>query len=594
MVTRISGINSGLDIDKMVSDLMKAERMPLDKLKQKKTTLTWTTDLYREINTKLSSFKNVLDTMRLSGDWKQYKGTSSNEDAVTISADSTASAITHSVTVTGLASGANLSSSAGVTDNSLVGGTAPNTAITAGVNDQLNVTLGGVTKKITLTANASYTNASLVTELQTQIDNAFGANKIQVSLNGSNLELKSVGTAGNEPQVIMGSIAGNNGLTDLGFTDGQSNKINVNAQLGTIASKFTAGTLTFGDFKINGVSISYTSTDTLSSIMTKVNNSAAGVNMSYDDVTDKIVFTTKGTGQSAQVSLQNGSAGNFLTAMRLSTTPVTGTDANVTIDGVQSYRSSNTFTTGGVTYTLKQTTASPVTVGVNVDIDSTVDKIKNFVAKYNETIELMNKRVKETKFRDYAPLTDDQKKAMEEDDIKLWEDKAKSGLLRNDDIVKSTINDLRTLVSTSVGSASSTYNALYKIGITTVPYNSSAPQDAGKLVLDESALRTALSQDPSNVTAVFSSQPDGISQKMYDRVTKTITDLVKKAGGAGTVVDSVTTDLGNKIHTIDSQISDFDVRLAKKEDYYYKMFAAMDQAVGKSNAQLSWMMQQFK
>jgi len=42
----------------------------------------------------------------------------------------------------------------------------------------------------------------------------------------------------------------------------------------------------------------------------------------------------------------------------------------------------------------------------------------------------INSVLTEERYRDYLPLTDDQKKAMSEDDIKLWEQKAKSGLLR--------------------------------------------------------------------------------------------------------------------------------------------------------------------
>ena len=38
---RITGMASGMDIDKMVSDLMKAERIPQDKLRQKKDLLSF-------------------------------------------------------------------------------------------------------------------------------------------------------------------------------------------------------------------------------------------------------------------------------------------------------------------------------------------------------------------------------------------------------------------------------------------------------------------------------------------------------------------------------------------------------------------------
>ena len=57
---RISGLASGMDIDKLVSDLMKAERMPLDKLKQKKQILEWQRDDYRSMNTLLQDLDSYI------------------------------------------------------------------------------------------------------------------------------------------------------------------------------------------------------------------------------------------------------------------------------------------------------------------------------------------------------------------------------------------------------------------------------------------------------------------------------------------------------------------------------------------------------
>ena len=48
MVTRISGMASGMDIDTMVKGMMDAERVPLDKLYQKKTYTEWQRDDYRK------------------------------------------------------------------------------------------------------------------------------------------------------------------------------------------------------------------------------------------------------------------------------------------------------------------------------------------------------------------------------------------------------------------------------------------------------------------------------------------------------------------------------------------------------------------
>jgi flagellar hook-associated protein 2 len=591
-----------MDIDKIVSDLMKAERMPLTKMNQQKQLLSWKTDRYREINTQLSTFRDFLNGMRFTGSWTQSKTASSDPTTVTASADATATPGTHTIIVNNLASGAQKVSSNGISIASLTGSVlSGSTAITTGTNDKMNITLNGVNKTITLAAG-TYTNAALQTTLQSAIDTAFGANQITVGLVGGNkLSLTPVGTAGSLPQIIVGAISGNTGITALGFTDQQSFKINVNAQLGVTPTKL-ATALTFGDFIINGQSISYTSTDTLATIMSKVNNSAAGVNMTYDSITDKVSFTTKGTGVAAKVQLANGASGNFITAMNLNTTAATGSDASVTIDGVNSSRSTNSFTLNGVTYNLLAiTNAGAVTVTVNRDTDYIFNKIKDFVTKYNDTIGLTTQRLKEVKFRDYPPLTDEQKLNMKDSEIKLWEDRAKSGLLRNDDILSNFSTSIRSFTTSTVQSISTTYNSLYKVGITSVPYNSSAPNDAGKLQLDESKLRAAIAQDPDGVISLFSNQPangvtsnKGIAQAMYDQANTSITSLIKRAGGIGTAADNINTDLGFQLSNLGTKISKFNSKLASIEANYYRKFGAMDQAMQKSNSQLSWLSQQFK
>lgn len=55
---RISGLASGMDIDTLVQQMMKAKRVPLDKLNQQKQVLEWKRDNYRAINSQLVDFRN--------------------------------------------------------------------------------------------------------------------------------------------------------------------------------------------------------------------------------------------------------------------------------------------------------------------------------------------------------------------------------------------------------------------------------------------------------------------------------------------------------------------------------------------------------
>ncbi|KOS04347.1 hypothetical protein AM598_01450, partial [Paenibacillus polymyxa] len=62
----------------------------------------------------------------------------------------------------------------------------------------------------------------------------------------------------------------------------------------------------------------------------------------------------------------------------------------------------------------------------------------------NDLLNTFGSKVKEEKYRDYQPLTDEQKKDMKENDITLWEQKAKSGLLKNDNILSSAVSSMRS------------------------------------------------------------------------------------------------------------------------------------------------------
>jgi flagellar hook-associated protein 2 len=94
---RIGGLASGMDTDQIVRDLMKAERMPLDKLRQKKTQLEWRRDDYRSMNTLLLDFRTELTNMKLSASYRARTVTSMAEDKVSATASSAASQSSYSI-----------------------------------------------------------------------------------------------------------------------------------------------------------------------------------------------------------------------------------------------------------------------------------------------------------------------------------------------------------------------------------------------------------------------------------------------------------------------------------------------------------------
>ncbi|GAE95173.1 flagellar hook-associated protein FliD [Gracilibacillus boraciitolerans JCM 21714] len=117
---RISGFASGMDIDQMVKDLMKAESMPLQRMQQEKQTLEWKRDDYRSINTLLLDFRSTLTDMRMTTSYRARETSSTNENLVSATASSAASQSSFSLSeVSQLASSATWVNEGKISDSNI-------------------------------------------------------------------------------------------------------------------------------------------------------------------------------------------------------------------------------------------------------------------------------------------------------------------------------------------------------------------------------------------------------------------------------------------------------------------------------------------
>lgn len=631
-INRLTGLASGLDTENMVKQLMNAEKMPLNKLIQKKQLLEWRKDAYRDITNTLRGFREDFFSVLKPGsnilsDSLYYKFTASSTEPKLVTANASAEARpgTHKITVTQLATAGNTSSAAGVSAP-LTGAVAAAIDFTDG-NNKINITLDGTTKTIALKTDAAYASAAdLVSNgtngLQKLINDAFGAGKISVSVDGSGM--LSFASVTGSSRITLNSSASNNALTKLGFANNDSNRIVVGETLENLASKFNVD-LTFDasnqlKFNINGVDFTFNKTDTLKSLIDKVNNSSAGVELKYSELTDAFTLTSKRTGTGNNIVISN-TGGNFFdanpanSAVRIATGVINnGKDAQFELDGIDVTRSDNSFTIDGVSYSLNE--ADPLTevqITVNADVNGVYDNIKAFVDKYNEIIGKINGELLEEKFREYQPLTDAQKEELSDDEVKKWEEKAQKGLLRNDPILSKIVTDMRKALSGSIDGVS---GILSDIGITTGTY-----EQRGKLVIDEFKLKEAIRNEPDKVKDLFIKKSsidyspnltseqrtqrykeEGVAQRLYDIITDNIRLSRNSNGKKGTLIEKagLVGDVSEFVNTIDSdldktkqRISEMNEKLLKKEDNYYKKFAAMETALNRMNQQSAWLSQQF-
>ena len=373
---------------------------------------------------------------------------------------------------------------------------------------------------------------------------------------------------------------------------------------------------TDGSFK--DVTVTINNDDTIDNVISKLKNGddgkGTGLNAFYDQNSGKISLSTKATGEGktfnysvqdlanpdedptdvavkASVFVRSGE--DFFAQLGFEDSKglvKNGANAKVTINGLEIERQSNTFEVDGFNVTLNNTydgtNSQPITLTAKTDVNNMVDKIKAFVETYNGLIQSLTSLTKEQKYRDYAPLTDEQKKEMEEDEIKKWEEKAKSGLLRNDSIIQNALAKMRSDLYSKGGSTNPEMNMLLQIGITT----SSSYTDNGKLMIDEDKLRAAIEKDPDAVANIFSGTTEnpGLADKMRTTLKAATADIEKKAGKASSV--NATFNIGRTLTSVEDSITNWKKKLEDIEDRYWKQFTAMENAISKANNQSSLFM----
>lgn len=108
---RFFGLASGLDIDQIISQLMQVERIPLDRLEQRRELLVWTKQDYLGIYTLLDQVRQALTPLKLASTFQARTAASSAENVATATASSGTSPGTHTLKVVQLAKGIQLASS---------------------------------------------------------------------------------------------------------------------------------------------------------------------------------------------------------------------------------------------------------------------------------------------------------------------------------------------------------------------------------------------------------------------------------------------------------------------------------------------------
>ncbi|MDO3412074.1 flagellar filament capping protein FliD [Saccharibacillus sp. CPCC 101409] len=533
MVSRINGF-SGMDIDSLVKNLMTAKRAPLDKLNQNKQILQWQRESYREVNSTLYNLKaNKLSV----GGANSYRTSAALNTQVAVIKDSTGA----------------------VTDGT-----------TTAVKAEATSSASGIPMKVSVKQLATATTVSL-----DKLGSGYG----------TTMSLGAIDTK------QSGSSVGSSGTYNLTFNVANGKNDDGTDKIEQVQFKFKEGT-------------------TLASAISQINgNAKAGVKAAFDDVTGQLVLSSKTMGEQAVkidttdssfLDLFSKSSGNDSMDDRIQAGTVKGQQAIFSInDGADIKLDSNSGTYNGVKLTFQSTTGTwtkdasnnlvssddkPLTIATQVDTTKALATIKSFMEDYNNLISSFNTKINEARYPSFQPLTTEQRSSMNETDIKAWDEKAKSGMLKNDPFIKSLLSDMRSTISAQMG-------GLGAMGITTGSY-----YENGKLYIDEDKFKAAVEANPQQVSDLFQGAAGSTDTSIFGKFSKAIDkamgSIAERAGTSkfsGSLTDTFKTEsvMGRQLKQFDSRISTLTTQLNDTETRYYKQFSAMESAMSKYQSQLS-------
>lgn len=561
MPIRISGLNSGLDTESLVTELVSAYKTKTDNYVKAQTKLSWKQEAWKTMSAKTYSFRNSLDKLRFSSAYNLKTTSVSNSSKASITADNNAVNGTQTLQITSLAktgylTGGKMKSA----DGSKV--TASSTMKDLGVTTEGDFSING--KRVTI--NGDMKVSEVVSKLK---DAGVNANfdetnqRIFVSSTESgkdaDFSLSALDANGAKALSALGLYADPGG-TAADYVELKAKTLD---QLGELLESYGSGE--------NDKDL------VLASFAKEYRNA--------DDETKALVLE-----QFKDFIEYKNDTGNQV-AYNEDAVRIYGQDAAITLNGAKFTSSSNSFSINGLTINAMALTDEneTLTITTSTDNQGIYDKIKDFLSEYNSLINAMTSSYNAENTKEYEPLTSEEKDAMSESEVEKWEEKGKSGILRRDTTLSSLMSAMTGVMAKSYKIGDNTY-ALSSFGIKTLgimnaeknehnAYHIDGDEDDESTSSNTDKLMAAIVSDPEGVTEFFQKLTSDLYDKLGDHMTST------NLRTYGTFYNDK--EMAKEYSDYTKTISDWEDKVADIEDSYYKKFAAMESALAELQSQSS-------
>ena len=562
MAMRVSGINSGLDTDSIVQELVSAYNTKTEKYQKEQTKLSWKQEIWKGLNTKVYSLYNNVGKLRFSSAYSTKKTTSSDTTKATVSASSNA-----------------------------VNGT-----------QKLHVLA---------TAQSGYLTGGKLS-LREEVTDTDGTTKLQ--------DVK--GTVKAETKLSEIGFTGDEASLNINTTDEEGNAVTKTVSLtkdSTIQDVVNA-------LKDNGLNASFDANNGRIFVSSKNTGKAADFSLSSattklvekKDADGNVIKDSNGKTEMESVALsaeEQAASKKLIGLLGLDTdssntygnkaAKIDGRDAVIALNGVKYTNTTNDFAINGLNISVNGVTddvadpdstdlsslndSTAITINTATDSQGIYDTVKDFLTEYNNIINEITKLYNADSAGSYEPLTDDEKDKMSVTEIEKWETKIKDSLLRRDSSLSSVMNAMMTSMSQPIEINGKSYS-LSSFGIQTLGFLNAAENEQNAYHIDGDEDDENTSGNDDKLMAAITSDPDTVIEFMKQLSTnlyKSIDDQMQSNDLRSRYKIYNDKEMDKQYTNLTKTIKEWESKVSDKEDYYYKQFSNMETALAKLQSQTS-------
>lgn len=563
MAMRVSGINSGLDTDAIVQELVSAYSQKTEKYTKQQTKLGWKQEAWKNLNTKVYSLYNSVGKLRYSSAYSMKKTVSSDTTKATVSASSDAVNGTQKLHVLATAQSGYLTGGKLLLRNE----------VTDGGKTTLE-TVSGSVKAETKLSELGYTGDG--TSLSIRTKDADGKDVVK------NISLTKDSTI----QDVVSALR-DNGL-NASF-DANNGRL-------FVSSKETGEN---ADFTLTGA--------TTKQVEKKDDNGNVIKDDNGKPVMEEVELSDEEKAASKKLL---GLLGLDTQSNEYSSQAkkIDGNDAVISLNGVMYTNTTNDFAINGLNISVTGVTddipdgvdpknvdvsslsnSTAISITTTTDNQGIYDMVKDFLTEYNNIINEVTKLYNADSAGSYEPLTDDEKDKMSDTEIEKWETKIKDSLLRRDSSLSSIMNSMMTAMSSQIQIDGKTYS-LSSFGIKTLGYLNAAENEQNAYHIDGDEDDENTSGNKDKLMAAITSNPDTVVEFMKQLSTnlyKAIDDQMQSSSLRSRYKIYNDKELDKEYSNLTKTIKQWESKVSDKEDFYYKKFSNMETALAKLQNQTS-------